>query len=68
MRTRRMTRLTNGFSKLWANHEAALALFFVACNFVIPHGALRTAPAVAQKLTNHPRTVKEFLYELAKHG
>ena len=36
MRTfmRRMTRLTNAFSKKWQNHEAMLALYFMHYNYV----------------------------------
>jgi hypothetical protein len=33
MQLRRYTRLTNGFSKKWANHEAMLGLFFAFYNF-----------------------------------
>ncbi len=65
---RRPMYMADWFSKLWANHEATLALFFVAYNLVIPHGTLRTTPAVAQGLANHPWTVEELLYELANHG
>lgn len=62
---RRMTRLTNAFSKKWENHEAALALFFVAYNFVTIHGTLKTTPAVAHGLTNEPWTIDRLLVELA---
>ena len=33
MQIRRLTRLTNGFSKKWANLKAALALYFAWYNF-----------------------------------
>ncbi|HEV3340895.1 MAG TPA: IS1 family transposase [Pirellulales bacterium] len=68
MTTRRMTRLTNAFSKLWDNHEAALALFFMAYNFVTVHGTLKTTPAVAHGLTDHVWSVEELLGVLAKYA
>src|SRR5438552_8056167 len=37
MQIRRFTRLTNGFSKKWENHWAALALYFAYYNFVRIH-------------------------------
>jgi hypothetical protein len=39
-------RLTNAHSKLWQNHEAAIALVFMAYNFVTIHSTLKTTPAV----------------------
>lgn len=65
---RRLTRLTNGFSKKWDNHESALALFFVHYNFVRIHGTLKTTPAVAAGLASKPWTVEEMLHELAEYG
>src|SRR5262249_7138213 len=58
---RRMTRLTNGFSKKWENHEAALALYFAYFNFCWKHSTLKTTPAVASGLTDHLWTVEELL-------
>lgn len=43
MGNRRMTRLTNGFSKNWENHAASLALTFAYYNFVRPHQTLTEA-------------------------
>ena len=40
MQNRRLTRLTNAFSKKWSNHDAALGLYFAVYNFVRPHGTL----------------------------
>ena len=61
MQNRRMTRLTNAFSKKWANHSASLALHFAVYNFVTPHGTLtknadgrKTTPAMAAGLEDHP--------------
>ena len=73
MQTRRMTRLTNAFSKKWDNHRAALALHFAAYNFVTPHGTLtkdaegkKTTPAMEAGLTDHPWTLIELLTEATK--
>ena len=41
------TRLTNAFSKKYANHCHALALCFVYYNFIRKHATLKTTPAVA---------------------
>jgi IS1 family transposase len=68
MRCRRMTRLTDAHSKKWENHTAALALTFVAYNFVTVHTTLKTTPAVAHGLTDHPWTMEELLTELATHS
>jgi transposase-like protein/IS1 family transposase len=68
MQNRRLTRLTNAFSKKWANHEAALGLYFAVYNFVRPHGTLtqaadgrKTTPAMEAGLTDHPWTLLELL-------
>jgi len=58
---RRMTRLTNGFSKKWEHHEAALALYFAYYNFCWKHGTLKETPAMASGLTDHRWTVEELL-------
>ena len=47
MNIRRMTRLTNAFSKKIENHKAATALHFAHYNFVRTHGTLRCTPAMA---------------------
>jgi transposase-like protein/IS1 family transposase len=65
MMVRRMTRLTNAFSKKWENHEAALALFFAYYNFCRVHMTLKTTPAVAIGLTDHPWTMAQLLQRVA---
>ena len=78
MGIRRMTRLTNAFSKKWDNHEYALALYFLHYNFCRIHIMLSkgkvkgergtpTTPAMAAKLTDHVWTLAELLNELATH-
>lgn len=61
MQNRRMTRLTNGFSKKWANHGAALALHFAYYNFCRVHSSLKTTPAVAAGLEERPWTIRELI-------
>jgi hypothetical protein len=51
MHSRRMTRLTNAFSKKIENHAHAMALHFMYYNFVRIHKALRTTPAMAAGVT-----------------
>jgi IS1 family transposase len=52
MSMRRFTRLTNAFSKKLENHCHALALYFVAYNFVKIHKTLRMTPAMAAGVTD----------------
>lgn len=47
MHCRRLTRLTNAFSKKIENFEAAVALNFAYYNFCKTHGALKMTPAMA---------------------
>jgi IS1 family transposase len=54
MDCRRFTRLTNGYSKKLANHEAAIALFIAVYNFCRLHSAIRETPAMAIGLTDRP--------------
>jgi hypothetical protein len=51
MHSRRMTRLTNAFSKKLENHRCAMALHFMYYNFVRVHKTLRTSPAMAAGVT-----------------
>ncbi len=61
MGMRRMTRLTNGFSKKWANLEAAYALWFAYYNFCRRHQTLRVTPAMESGLTDHIWTLEELI-------
>jgi transposase-like protein/IS1 family transposase len=64
MQIRRLTRLTDGHSKKWENHEMALAFFFAYYNFCRVHLTLKTTPAVANGLTDHVWSVKELLEKI----
>ena len=61
MGMRRMTRLTNGFSKKWENLEAAYALWFAYYNFCRIHQALKVTPAMESKITDHVWDISEIL-------
>lgn len=58
---RRLTRLTNGFSKRVENLAAALWLYFCHYNFVRIHGSLRMTPAMAAGVTDNLWTIGEML-------
>lgn len=61
MGMRRMTRLTNTFSKKWENLEAAYALWFAFYNFCRIHKTLRVTPAMESGLADHAWSVGELL-------
>ena len=61
MQVRRLTRLTDGHSKKWENHEAALALYFAYYNFCRIHRTLRVTPAMEAGITDHIWTLRELL-------
>lgn len=61
MGVRRLTRLTNAFSKRWENHWAAVALWFTFYNFCRVHKALRVTPAMEAGITDHVWRVRELL-------
>jgi len=61
MGVRRFTRLTNGFSKKWENHWAAVACWFAFYNFCRIHRSIRTTPAMAAGIADPLGSVREFL-------
>lgn len=63
MRTmmRRLTRLTNAFSKKWENLRAALALHFAYYNFCRIHSSIRCTPAMEAGITKHVWKLSELL-------
>jgi transposase-like protein/IS1 family transposase len=60
MQMRRLTRLTNAFSKKLENHRAAVALHFAWYNFCQIHGSLRITPAMEAGIADHVWSVKEL--------
>ncbi len=51
MGNRRMTRLTNAFSKKAVNHAHTMAIYFMHYNFVRIHKTLKITPAMAANVT-----------------
>jgi hypothetical protein len=58
---RRLTRLTNAFSKRVEHLTAALWLYLCHYNFVRIHGSPRMTPAMAAGATDHLWTIEEVL-------
>ena len=65
MQVRRMTRLTNGFSKKAQNHRAMLGLFFGWYNFVRPHRTLKATPAERHGVADGQWKIGRLLQEAA---
>jgi IS1 family transposase len=61
MQMRRLTRLTNGFSKKWENLWAAYCLHFAYFNFCRIHRSLRCTPAMQTGITDHVWDMAELL-------
>lgn len=61
MHIRRLTRLTNAFSKRLRNLKAAIALHVAHYNFCRVHETLRVTPAMAAGLTDHVWSIAELL-------
>ncbi len=65
MSIRRLTRLTNGFSKKFENHNYALALHFAHYNFCRIHKTIRCTPAMEAGLTKTVWTLRDIInYEV----
>jgi hypothetical protein len=60
MGMRRLTRLTNAFSKKIENHAYVVALYFMHYNFAKVHGTLRVTPAMEAGVSDHIWTVEEI--------
>lgn len=61
MQMRRLTRLTNAFSKRLENLRSAVALHFAHYNFVRIHKTLGVAPVVAAGLERYRWSLAELL-------
>lgn len=60
MQIRRLTRLTNAFSKKWENLKAALALYFAWYNFCRIHRTIRMTPAMEAGIADHVWSISEL--------
>ena len=61
MGMRRMTRLTNAFSKKWDNLKAAFALWFAFYNFCRIHKTIRMTPAMEAGIADHVWALQELI-------
>jgi IS1 family transposase len=61
MQMRRLTRLTNAYSKKWENLEAALRLYFWHYNFARVHESLKVTPAMQAGITGQILTWYDLL-------
>ena len=61
MQMRRMTRLTNAFSKKWDNLWSAYCLHFAYHNFCRIHRTIRVTPAMEAGITDHVWDLAELL-------
>lgn len=65
---RRLTRLSNGFSKKFENHCAAIALYATHYNFCRVHETLRITPAMQLGVTDHVWTITELVQAALSDG
>jgi IS1 family transposase len=68
MSQRRLTRLSNGFSKKYENHCAAIALYATHYNFCRVHETLRITPAMHLGITDHVWTMSELIEAALSKG
>ena len=61
MSMRRLTRLTNGFSKKWESLRYALALYFAYYNFCRIHKSIRCTLAMEAGITNTVWSLKDLI-------
>jgi len=62
---RRLTRLTNGFSKKWTNLKAMLALYFAYYNMCRTHQSIRVTPAMSAGISDHIWSLEELIHACA---
>ena len=67
MSIRRLTRLTNAFSKKVENHAHAMALHFMNYNFCRTHKTLRVTPAMAAGVTDRLWAVEDIVALIAEN-
>jgi IS1 family transposase len=65
MHIRRLTRLTNAFSKKFENFRAAIALHFAYYNYVKVHKTIRCTPCMAAGVTSSLWTVADLIERAA---
>jgi IS1 family transposase len=68
MSNRRLTRLTNAFSKKMANHMHAMSFYFMVYNFVKVHGSIKTTPAMEAGVTNFLWSMEDIVLMAETNG
>lgn len=58
---RRLTRLTNAFSKKWEHLRAMLAIYFAYYNFCRIHSSIRCTPAMESGITQHVWELRDLV-------
>jgi transposase-like protein/IS1 family transposase len=66
MQIRRLTRLTDGCSKKWQNHEPAIALFLGYYNFCRVRSTIKMTPAHKARLTQETWSLERLLNEASR--
>ena len=66
MQIRRLTRLTDGHSKKWENHAAAMAFFIAYYNFCRVHSTIKMTPAQASGLTSETWSLEKLIAEAGR--
>lgn len=61
MGNRRLTRLTNAFSKKMENHMHAMSFYFMVYNFVRVHSSVKCSPAMAAGITTTLWDMKDIV-------
>jgi len=61
MQMRRLTRLTNAFSKKWEKLYAMLSFYFAWYNFCRVHQTLRVTPAMEAGITDHIWEIRDLI-------
>jgi hypothetical protein len=67
MQPSRFTRLTSGFSKKLANHEAAVSLYVACYNLCRVYETIRMKPTMAPGVTDYMWTIADLI-EAAESG
>jgi IS1 family transposase len=68
MSNRRLTRLTNAFSKKLANHMHAMSFYFMVYNFVKIHGSIKTTPAMEAGVTDFLWSMEDIVLMVETNG
>ena len=68
MGNRRLTRLTNAFSKKLVNHMHAISFYFMAYNFVKIHSSIKTTPAMEAGVTDFLWSMEDIVVMADTNG